>query len=161
MNAINSEFFHKKNYESAAKEREILRSSDLDKLVSALLVCMENYEQLAAATPFPELKAIYKHYAGERADYAASLYARLGQDDRLSINEEGGIIGQLKPAWAGTLFTNTESDDTNSLLNHIINNELSAIKKYDDYLRNHIPVIKDLNLLVWQQESIKQVVTGL
>jgi len=43
------------------------------------------------------------------------------------------------------------------LLNNIINNELSAIKKYNDYLRNHIPVIKDLYLLVSQQDSIKAV----
>ncbi|HEY9001853.1 MAG TPA: hypothetical protein VIM89_10910 [Mucilaginibacter sp.] len=160
MDAINSESFHKKDYESAAKEREILRSSDLDKLVSALLICMENYRQLAASAPFKELKAIYKQLADERADYAAILYFRLGQNDQLSVDVEGGVIGQIKPAWANTSFIGNEAND-DTLLNSIINNELSAIKKYDDYLRNHIPVIKDLNLLVWQQNSIKQILKGL
>jgi len=156
MDAINSESFHKKDYESAGKEREILKSSDLDKLVTTLLICMENYNQLAKVTVFPELKAIYKHYADQRAAFAAILYFRLGQDDRLSINEDGSISGQTKPAWARTSYIDSEAD-SDTLLNNIINNELSAIKKYNDYLRNHIPVIKDLYLLVSQQDSIKGV----
>ena len=98
MDAINPESFHKEEHESAGKEREILRSTDLDKLIAALLICMENYIQLAEATIFRELKTIYKQFADERAAYAAVLYLRLGQDDKLSVDEEGGVIGQLKPA---------------------------------------------------------------
>jgi len=159
MDAINPESFHKKESEPAGKEREVLRSNDLDKLVTALLICMENYSQLADVTIFPQLKAVYKQIANERAAFAAILYQRLGQDDKLSVDEEGSILGQIKPAWAGTSFINEADDDT--LLNSVINNEFAAIKKYDDYLRNHIPVIKDLNLLISQQNTIKQVVKGL
>ena len=161
MDAINPESFHKKDYESAGKEREILRSTDLDKLIATLLICMGNYLQLAEATIFRELKAIYKQFAEERAAFAIVLYLRLGQDSQLSVDDEGNVIGQLRPAWSATSYVNSEADDADTLLNSIIKNELSAIKKYDDYLRNHIPVIKDLNLLVSQQDSIKQVVRGL
>src|SRR3569832_1388183 len=129
MDAINPESFHKKDYESAGEKRQILRSSDLDKLITALLICMENYIQLAEATIFWELKTIYKQFAEERAAYATILNLRLGQDDRLSVDEEGSVIGQIKPAWTDTSF-NSESDDDDTLLNSVINNELTAIKKY-------------------------------
>jgi hypothetical protein len=160
MNAINPESFHKKDYESAEKNRETLRSNDLDKLVTALLICMEKYRQLAETAIFWELKAIYKQFADERAAYAAILYLRLSQDNQLSVDEEGSVIGPITPTWVDTVF-NSEFDDDDTLLNNVINNELAAIKKYDDYLRNHIPVIKDLNLMLSQQDSIKQVVKGL
>ncbi|HTK18327.1 MAG TPA: hypothetical protein VL442_02380 [Mucilaginibacter sp.] len=157
MNAINPESFHKKDYDSNGKEREILRLSDLDMLIGALLICMDNYEQLAKVAVFPEVKAICKHYADQRAAFAAILYLRLGQYDRLSIDEQGCITGQTRPAWVNTSCTTNEADD-DILMNSIINNELSAIKKYDDYLRSHIPVIRDLHLLVSQQDSIKRVI---
>jgi hypothetical protein len=161
MNTINSESFHKRDYEPAGKEREILRSSDLDKLLAALIISMENFEYLAAATSLPGLKAIYKEYANERAVFSVNLHLRLGQDDQISVNEEGSIIGRPKPVWAGTSFSNTEADSAEILLSRAINNDLFIIKKYDEYLRNNIPVIKDLNLLVSQQDAIKQAVKKL
>lgn len=161
MGAINHESFHKKDYGSAGKEREILRSSDLNKLIAALLICMESYLQLAEATIFWELKAVYRRFAEERAAYMAVLYLRLGQNSDLFIDKEGGLTGQIEPAWAIASFINNEAVEDEALLNSIINNELTAIKNYDDYLRNHIPEIKDLNLLISQQNSIKQVVKGL
>lgn len=148
------------NRESGNDKREILRLNNLDALITALFICKENYEDLAIATDVPGFKFDYTRYAAERVHFAATLYINLSQYGALSVDENGNISGGIWPGWRQASPCATVYDE-DTLLRNIINHELEAIKRYDTYLRNHIPIIKDLNLLVGQRDAIKQAVKEL
>ncbi|MBV8391039.1 MAG: hypothetical protein JO080_14635 [Mucilaginibacter sp.] len=160
MNASDTNSFNKSSPNTTKHDHEVFRLKNLDNLISALFVCKESYEYLAILTEFPWSRSVYMRYAADRANFAATLYINLSNYGGLSVDGEGNILGEPNSAWRKTSF-DAETNDADSLLNSVISNELKAIKEYDNYLRNHIPVIKDLNLLVSQQNAIKQAISKI
>lgn len=150
----------KSNRATINNDRESLRLANLDNLITALIICKENYEYLAAVTVLPTLRANYMQYAADRANFAATLYINMSQYGELSVDENGNVLGEKNMEWRRAWFDN-EVDDEDILLRCAIVKDLEAVKKYDIYLRDHIPVIKHLNLIVIQQDNIKQVVKKL
>ena len=148
------------NRETSNDKPEILRLNNLDDLVTALFICKDNYENLAIITEMPEFSSAYFRHAAERANYAATLYVNLSRYGALSVDESGKILGGIMPGWRQASPIATEYDE-DILLKNIVNSELEAIKQYNTYLRNHIPVIKDLNVLVGQRDAIKQAIKEL
>ena len=106
-----------------------------------------------------ELKSLYNNYADQRADYAYTLYSNLSAYHETFVDENGHVIGLANPAWSSTeIVTIYRAAD---IFPATITNELEAIKKYETYLRNHIPIIPHLRLLTSQKSSIMQTVKYL
>lgn len=131
----------------------------LQGLITALLDCYENYKALAVITQSAELKALYNNYADQRADYAYTLYSNLSAYNETFVDENGNVIGLANLAWDNTEITTIYR--AVAIFPTIITSDLEAIKKYDTYLRNHIPIIPHLRLLTNQKSAIKQTVKYL
>jgi hypothetical protein len=131
----------------------------LQDLITALVDCYENYKALSAITQPAEFKALYNNYANQRADYAYTLYSNLSAHNEIFVNENGHVTGLISPAWSNadieTIYRAV------AIFPAIITSEREAIKKYDNYLRNHIPIIPHLRLLTNQKSAIKQTVKFL
>ena len=131
----------------------------LQDLINALLDCYENYIALSRVTPSAVLRAVYNNYANMRTDYAYALYSNLSVYNGIFVDQTGSVIGLTDPGWNNTEITIIYEEA--AIFPAIITNELKAIKRYDMYLRNHIPIIPHLRLLTSQKNSIKQTVKFL
>ena len=131
----------------------------LQDLITALLDCHENYKALSATTHSAEFKALYNNYASARSDYAYALYSNLSASHKTFVDENGHIVGLVNPVWSGTEMATIYG--TVDIFPATIISEHEVIKKYDTYLRNHIPIIPHLRLLTSQKNAIKQTVKYL
>ncbi|WP_426669781.1 hypothetical protein ACPPVU_00785 [Mucilaginibacter sp. McL0603] len=131
----------------------------LEELITALLSCHENYNALSMITQSGEGKATCKRYADERTNYAYTLYSSLGSYNQIFVDETGTVRGFVNPVWSNV--ENAIVIEAVDIFPAVITSELEAIKKYDTYLRNHIPIIPHLRLLTSQKNSIKQTVKYL
>lgn len=131
----------------------------LQDLITALLDCHENYKALSANTHCVEFKALYNNYANERADYAYTLYSNLSACDKTFVDENGHVIGLVNPFWITTEIAPIYG--AVDIFPATITSECEAIKKYDSYLRHHIPIIPHLRLLTSQKTAINQTVKYL
>jgi hypothetical protein len=131
----------------------------LQDLITTLLDCHDHYKALAVTTQSAELKALYNNYADERADYAYMLYSNLSPYNETSVDENGHVTGLISPTWSNADIATIYG--AVAIFPGIITREREAIKKYDSYLRNHIPIIPHLRLLTNQKSAIKQTVKFL
>jgi hypothetical protein len=131
----------------------------LQDLINALLDCYENYIALSKVTPSAVLRAAYNNYANMRTDYVYALYSNLSVYNGVFVDQTGNVTGLIDPVWSDTEIAIIYEEA--AIFPAIITNELKAIKRYDMYLRNHIPIIPHLRLLTSQKNSIKQTVKFL
>jgi hypothetical protein len=147
------------NMPDQAKSGRPEKEKCLQELITALLDCHENYKALSATTLSAEFKALYNNYASARSDYAYALLSNLGACDKTFVDENGHIIGLVNPVWSNTEIATIYG--AVDIFPAAITSEREAIKKYDTYLANHIPIIPHLRLLTSQKNAIKQTVKYL
>ena len=135
------------------------KERSLQDLITVLLDCYENYKALSAITQLAGLKAMYKNWADVRADYAYILYSNLDVCNEAFVDQTGNVIGLINTAWSNNEVATIYG--TVPIFPATIASELEAIKKYDTYLRNHIPIIPHLRILTNQKKALKQAVKFL
>ncbi len=135
------------------KSRQQQGSTDLEELIIALIISKENYKALASSTRSLQLKGICNQYVAERTDQAFKLYRHLSSSGGISVDK-------VDLLWIEKLRVAAHKGDA-ALLNIIIKGETVAIKKYENYLNNHIPTVQNLLLLSGQIKAVKQALSTI
>ena len=141
------------------RERISAQEKDLGELIIILFKSQHYYSAMAIISELPELKKKFARLAAERKYYAYLLYQNLGMHSRTYVDENGNLVTDILPAYINTAYINCESEA--DLMCHTIKNEREVIKKYEAYLRNHIPAVAHLKLLVDQKQDIRQTMQSL
>jgi uncharacterized protein (TIGR02284 family) len=126
----------------------------LKELIAALSTCIENYKAFADNTDSVELKEISQRLADERSDFVNVLR----QNFKEKTERSNILSNKIKPIWANLVHSISSAKNEEKILEMIIKSESIAIKKYDNYLFHHIPVIEHLTLLIDQKNSIRNTI---
>lgn len=129
--------------------------SDLNGLVNILNDGKQGYESAAETTDSTELKAVFRKFALERAEYATELKAHIkvhgGNEDG---NESGGVLGAVHRTWID-IKQAFAGNDNKAILDSIVTGEKAAIEKYDGYIADYTDHADHLTLLKKQRDGIQ------
>ena len=114
----------------------------------------EGYQNAADDAKDANLKAMFQHYATQRAQFSTelkSLVSSMGGDP----DQSSGILGGLHRAWMD-IKSWLSSDDNEAVLKECVTGEKAAINAYTDALKEGTNEVQFSNLLNRQLNGIRK-----
>lgn len=124
-----------------AQEKETI--STINSLIETLKDGQEGFKQAAEGVADPQLKSLFNEYSQQRSRFASELQSQAQMLGESKPEESSSTAGALHRTWINLKSAVTSGDD-HAILAECERGEDSAVKEYEEAMRDLSPSLRDI-----------------